>query len=226
VARALAATPVPVWVGVGHTGDRSLADELAHRCFATPTALAHGLVGEVRDAAEQLADRARRVTRAAHTRLSGADDQVAGRERRIRTGARSAVRSEHRRVAHEALRVEQAARLTLARAGAGLEARGARLSSDRLQEGLTRQRHTVSSRLEVAGSRARGALRLAGAELARRQATLDATDPARILRRGFTLTRAADGTILRDPSSLHEGDELTTQFHKGSARSRVVEGPE
>jgi exodeoxyribonuclease VII large subunit len=226
VARALAATPVPVWVGVGHTGDRSLADELAHRCFATPTALAHGLVGEVRDAAEHLADRARRVTRAAHTRLSGADDQVAGRERRIRTGTRSAVRSEHRRVAHEALRVEQAARLTLARASAGLEARGARLSSDRLQEGLRRQRHAVSSRLEVAGSRARGALRLAGAELARRQATLDATDPARILRRGFTLTRAADGAILRDPSSLHDGDELTTQFHKGSARSRVVEEPE
>ena len=47
-----------------------------------------------------------------------------------------------------------------------------------------------------------------------------------MLRRGFTLTRAADGAILRDPSSLHDGDELTTQFHKGSARSRVVEEPE
>ena len=39
VARALATTPVPVWVGVGHTGDRTVADELAHRYFATPTAL-------------------------------------------------------------------------------------------------------------------------------------------------------------------------------------------
>jgi exodeoxyribonuclease VII large subunit len=54
---------------------------------------------------------------------------------------------------------------------------------------------------------------------------LEAADPARILRRGFTLTRDADGRILRDPARLEDGDELVTQFADGSARSRVVKGP-
>jgi exodeoxyribonuclease VII large subunit len=225
VARALATTPVPVWVGVGHTGDRTVADELAHRYFATPTALAHGLVTEVRNAADQLGDRARRLTRAAHTRLTGAGDAIAGRERRISTGARGAVRAERRRAAHEALRVEQAARTTIARADTALEARQLRLSPDRLHDALARQGNAVSSRLDEVQARVRAALRLAGSELARRQATLEAADPARILRRGFTLTRDAGGDILRDPSSLSDGDVLVTQFFAGSARSRIVEDP-
>jgi exodeoxyribonuclease VII large subunit len=90
---------------------------------------------------------------------------------------------------------------------------------------LARQANAVSSRLDEVQARVRAALRLAGSELARRRATLEAADPARILRRGFTLTRDADGDILRDPSTLREGDELVTQFLAGSARSRIVEEP-
>ncbi len=223
VARAIATTPVPVWVGVGHTGDRTVADELAHRYFSTPTALAHGLVTEVRTAAHELGDRARRVTLAAQSRLAGAVDAVDGRRHRIRTGARSAVRAEHRRVAHEALRVEQAARTTLARADTVLDGHRSRLSPGRLNERLARRSDAVSSRLEAVQARARAALRLAEAELAHRQAVLAASDPARILRRGFTLTRDDSGNILRDSSGLREGDELVTQFVDRAVRSRVVD---
>jgi exodeoxyribonuclease VII large subunit len=223
VARAIAATPVPVWVGVGHTGDRTVADELAHRSFATPTALAHGLVAEVRDATEQLGDRARRLTRAARSRLTGATDAVARREHRIGAGARGAVRSERRRVVHEALRVEHAARTTIERAGTALASRRERLAPDRIRDTFTRESDGVSSRLDEVQTRARAALRLATSELSRRHAKLEAADPARILRRGFTLTRDPSGAILRDPLRLREGDELVTQFSEGSARSRVVE---
>ena len=36
VAHAIATAAVPVWTGIGHTGDRTVADEVAHRCFPTP----------------------------------------------------------------------------------------------------------------------------------------------------------------------------------------------
>ncbi len=37
VARAIAASDHPVWTGIGHTGDQSVADEVANRAFITPT---------------------------------------------------------------------------------------------------------------------------------------------------------------------------------------------
>jgi len=37
VARAVATSAVPVWTGIGHTGDQSVADEVANRSFITPT---------------------------------------------------------------------------------------------------------------------------------------------------------------------------------------------
>ena len=37
VARAIAGSDVPVWTGIGHTGDQSVADEVANRAFITPT---------------------------------------------------------------------------------------------------------------------------------------------------------------------------------------------
>ncbi len=224
VARSIAAMPVPVWVGIGHTGDRTVADELAHRCFSTPTALAHGLVNEVDEAAVELRERARRLTRAAHTHLTRSAAMVATRDHRVVSGARSALRAEWARVAQKALRVEHGARTTIAHADATVDARRTRLSPDRVRDVLGRQRNAVSSRLDAVQTRARATLRLADSELGRRRAMLDAADPARILRRGFTVTRDAAGDIVRDPSLLHEGDELITDFFTGSTRSRVVEG--
>ncbi len=37
VARAIATSDTPVWTGIGHTGDQSVADEVANRSFITPT---------------------------------------------------------------------------------------------------------------------------------------------------------------------------------------------
>jgi exodeoxyribonuclease VII large subunit len=225
VARAIAAAPVPVWIGVGHTGDRTVADEIAHRCFATPTALAHGLVGQVRDAADLLAERARNTSRAGQARLVEAREALTHREHRVRTGARSAVRNERGRVASEALRIEHAARTTIVRAETALDTRRRHLRPERARDILVRQERVLATRLDQVQARSRAALRLAGSEIARRRAMLEAADPARILRRGFTLTRDADGRILRDPARLEDGDELVTQFADGSARSRVVKGP-
>jgi exodeoxyribonuclease VII large subunit len=48
VARTVCGLPVPVVTGIGHEVDWSVADEVAHVAFKTPTACAAGLVAEVR----------------------------------------------------------------------------------------------------------------------------------------------------------------------------------
>jgi exodeoxyribonuclease VII large subunit len=60
----------------------------------------------------------------------------------------------------------------------------------------------------------------------RRLATLAAragtVDPARALARGWSITRTADGRLVRDPADAAPGTELVTTVAGGEVRSRVV----
>jgi exodeoxyribonuclease VII large subunit len=47
VARAVVRCPVPVWIAIGHATDRTVADLVAHRSCATPSAAVAGLVSMV-----------------------------------------------------------------------------------------------------------------------------------------------------------------------------------
>ena len=57
--------------------------------------------------------------------------------------------------------------------------------------------------------------------LEKASAQLQALSPYAVLDRGYSLTTAADGAVVRDASSLSAGDELTTRFARGTAVSTV-----
>jgi exodeoxyribonuclease VII large subunit len=50
---------------------------------------------------------------------------------------------------------------------------------------------------------------------------LAAFDPTAVLARGYSITRAADGTVVTDASSVREGQELKTMLAKGWVESEV-----
>ena len=52
---------------------------------------------------------------------------------------------------------------------------------------------------------------------ARRQAL----DPARALARGWSITRTVDGTLVRSPTQVSDGDEIRTELAEGTITSRV-----
>ncbi len=49
----------------------------------------------------------------------------------------------------------------------------------------------------------------------------DGVDPRRALARGWSITRTADGRVVRHAEDLHVGDELVTQLAAGTVHSRV-----
>ena len=51
-----------------------------------------------------------------------------------------------------------------------------------------------------------------------------ANDPERTLRRGWSITRTADGQVVRSPDDVSPGDELRTLVAEGEVRSTVSAG--
>jgi exodeoxyribonuclease VII large subunit len=55
------------------------------------------------------------------------------------------------------------------------------------------------------------------------EASVRALDPRRVLERGYTITRTADGRVLRHAGAVGAGAELVTELAHGRVTSRVEE---
>lgn len=174
VARTIAGLAVPVLTGIGHEIDRSIADEVAHTSYKTPTACAAALVGAARVFADRISALRTAIADHAHRAIDMADRQrtdLAGRTIR----AANAVLRHH---------------------------------TDLLAAGQSRLLHTASAlpqrhreRLDALGARLR------------------ALDPAMVLARGWSITRLSDGTLVRSPQDVSDGDTLVTALADGTVTS-------
>lgn len=127
VARAIAACPLPVVVGVGHEIDRSVADEVAHTSAKTPTAAAALLVDAVRQfdrAVETAADRLGALT---GDQLKTASDRLAGTGHRLVVAASMAGSRHATWLAASASQLAERATRALERSDARLDGADVRL---------------------------------------------------------------------------------------------------
>jgi len=198
VARAVATLAVPVWCGLGHEIDRSVVDEVAHRSFKTPTACAAAVVERVLEAGGRSEAAFEEILARADHRLHTAGQRVGRRSSAV--ALRAGARLEHASHALEA---------------AAHRARGR----------TERRIATVDAHLDAAARTVVEApfrrLDRAAVALERAEALRRAFDPARTLARGWSITRTADGTLVRD-ATVAPGTELVTAVADGSIRSRVT----
>ncbi len=97
VARAIAGAQTPVWTGIGHTGDESVADLVAHTRAITPTKLGEELVSRVRSWDQHyLRLPAQRISVSLEAVLDEATEFVNERRRTMIFAVRDRLRSEER----------------------------------------------------------------------------------------------------------------------------------
>jgi exodeoxyribonuclease VII large subunit len=221
VARTIAASATPVFTGIGHETDRTIADDVAHSCFKTPTACAHELVARLRGYVDSCERAWGHIDRRARALLDLHDDATIALARRA-AGATNRLLATHRQHSrHLAERIASETNHALSRAEARLDRhRSAAASAGRRP--LRRADARLDDQRAALPLRAARALGRAERDLERTDARVRAHDPVRLLARGFTVSRGADGSIVRQAAALEAGDELLTTFADGTARTRVV----
>jgi exodeoxyribonuclease VII large subunit len=219
VAAAVARAAFPVLTGLGHEIDDSVADRAAHQAFKTPTKVAEFLVARVA-AAERRLDAAaaalRREAPAAVRRDRERLDALAGRVRSL------------------AGRVSQArGRLVLLERGLEAVSRARLRHGAAEAAGLDRQLRAAAGRATARAAQlperalrrvadlARGALRLAGSRLEGASSRARILDPQRTLERGYSITRRADGALVRSAGAAPAGERIVTRVADGVISSRV-----
>jgi len=221
VARAIATSPIPVICGIGHEIDTSVADLVAHASFKTPTACAQFVIErvvtfdfELRERAERLAQSARVLPVLHEGRL----DLLASRTTELVSQRLESARRDNQRTAAN---LERRVTHALVRADHGLvnaQSQVARLSAQALNAGRTRC-DSVAEQLRSLPLRH---LRDHQQRLEVHQARLDAVDPQRALRRGWSITTNAQGKVVRSVVDVEVADTLLTRLADGTVTSTVT----
>lgn len=220
VARAIDACPLPVVAGIGHETDTTIADLVADRRAATPTAAAE-LTSAGYVEVQQYLGKLGPVLRVAMRRA------LEGRMQRLDLLGRSLVHPGERlarlraEVAHLGTRIAGSLHLRLGHSAGALQQARARLKAARPDLHHTRRDlRELNARLRT----------IMEARLDGHRAGLDALatnlahlSPQAVLQRGYSITRKSDGAIVLSSEQLAAGEALRLTFGHGWAGARVTE---
>ena len=199
IANAIATSALPVFTGLGHEIDRSVADEVAHSALKTPTACAAALVERVQSFRDRCEQAWMAIGHRAQRAVALAENEVGDVARSIRHQVVASVERADDRLVQRARDVRAGASQVVQRADAKLLSATAAVG--RVPARLDPEfRHltAVSERLRL-------------------------LDPANTLARGYSIARTASGRAVLDAAALQVGDVIVTTFAKGTATTRVEE---
>ena len=224
VARAIAASSIPVISGIGHETDFTIADFVADLRAPTPSAAAELVVHRKQDFQAEIENRIRRMSQLFRLRLAEARQRLTElRMHRVFQTLASRLAEKSQRVDDCVVVLDKAIRQRLSearqqwlRVAPGVS----RYDFQRLL-GLTRATLDQSAkRFQTEFSRY---LADRHNRLSHLQALLRERSPLVILGRGYSITRDASGRILRDAAAVPIGAEISIRVAQGELGATVRE---
>jgi exodeoxyribonuclease VII large subunit len=245
VARAIVAARTPVIAGVGHEVDVTIADLVADRRAATPTAAAEIAVPDRAELVEHIDLLAGRMRRRVLANLDTARRDLRALQRSsVLRDPLGRLRSARQHTDELSTALGSALRATLSLRARQLSPLADRLAAlhpmrlieqrrgrlDRLVDQLRWQLGALAKRETDRLARAQQKLiaanpahtvKLARQRVRAAERQLEALSYRSVLKRGFTVTRDGDGNILHAAGDAHGTDQLETEFADGRVTSHT-----
>jgi exodeoxyribonuclease VII large subunit len=227
LARAIAASTVPVVSAVGHETDFTISDFVADLRAPTPSAAAEVIVQTQVSLLDQVAACRAKVLQAVRYRL------LLSRRHLHERGTERATTLMHRAIGRRAQRLDDLdsqlrrnQRVSLEKKTRSLVALTSRLQANDLRLRFARIRHTqeilrqqMLNVVQSCLSQARRRLELLDAHLAQ-------LSPLSVLGRGYSIVEDMEGRVLRASSEISSGDRLKILLHRGEIEAAVLETKE
>jgi exodeoxyribonuclease VII large subunit len=189
--------PLPIITGIGHDRDESILDMVSHTRVKTPTAAAVFLIDHLKTIMDILNDSQERIVRMAQQKLTTYQTQLA-------TLAELLPKLFFNVKVHQEARLNALNNSIINLAQLKISNLKSQISTIESRLPILLERRLISEihRLQLIEEKAKG------------------LDPALLLKRGYSITMK-DGKIVRDPQTLHHGDEIESRIEKGTIKSIV-----
>lgn len=223
LARAIAASTIPIVSAIGHETDFTIADFVADLRAPTPSAAAELVTAAQHRIEERIQSLAARVHRAGRFHLMHARQRYARlSSESVLTRLRDTVDRRDQRIDELRLRLEAATQRRLRNRAQRLA-----ILTERLRhQNISLRIATTQRRLQSANDRlhriSTQTITTGQTRLNRSAARLEALSPLAVLSRGYALIYAEDGTLLRTAADTTAGQKIHARLGKGTLEAQVT----
>ena len=199
LAAAVAQMPIPVIVGIGHERDETVLDYVAHTRVKTPTAAAALLIAHGAAELEAIEELRADISQHALLQLQKAKTRLTTTATVVPRAARLVCENQRHRLQQLLSRTPQAA-----------------------QKHIITQQHRLHVCREMMTLASHMIVQKAAMHHNHLQQRLALLDPLLPLRRGYSITYAPDGSILRSADALLPGQTITTRLAEGTIKTQLI----
>jgi len=221
VARAAAASDIPLISAVGHETDFTLIDFVSDKRAPTPTAAAEMAVPVRMELLAQVLDDGARMAGAMGRLLAERSQRVEGLGRGL-PNLRRVVEDSSQRLDDWGERLTYSLKTGLERRRGRLTEAAGRLVPPKSR--IVLARGTLASESRALAGAARNLLKEHRSRFAQASALLESYSYTKVLERGFTLVLDGDGELVPSAAGLTAGTDLTLRFHDGDRGVTVRDG--
>ncbi len=222
VARAIAGCTIPTVSAVGHEVDFTIADFVADLRAPTPSAAAETVSPDQQDWLRQIAKQQDRLTNAARQRLKALNARLMHLEARLRDPRRE-LQEKSQRMDELELRLGKAMHRHMERASVQSQHLGRRLLMQSPAARLAIAHKTLDLVDERLHNSLRQHLKQQREALEHTAQSLHLVSPLATLGRGYAIVRDSKGQIVRQASSLSEGEQISARLADGTITASVTQ---
>ncbi len=222
LARAIAASSLPVISAVGHETDFTICDFVADLRAPTPSAAAELVIQSKLQLADRVENLRTRASRAVRYQLLLSRNALNGlAQQGTFARMRDLIARRGQRVDELIFRLADSQRRRLRDYHRRLETASARVRAHDLRTKLMAMRRDVDSRTGALAAVTRNVLLHHRARLERLTAQLEALSPVAILDRGYALVFDSSGTLVKDTVQLSAGESIRARVASGEFTATV-----
>ncbi len=222
LARAIAASRIPIISAIGHETDFTICDFVADLRAPTPSAAAEIVIRSKQELQESVAALRERLRRAVQYKLLYQRQNLTSLEKnRVFARMEDAIARRQQRIDDLRFRLQSLMRARLGDASRRLDRGVSSLRQRDLRQQLRMRQRELLSRLEALSAATRRYLMSHRSRLEQTSAKLAALSPVAILERGYSLIFDAHGTLVKDASQLAPGDPIQARLARGEVDARV-----
>jgi exodeoxyribonuclease VII large subunit len=224
LARAIAASAIPVVSAIGHETDFTIADFVADLRAPTPSAAAELVTAAQHRIGERIEALAARIHRAGRFQLMHARQRYARlSSESVLNRLRDAIGRRDQHIDELSLRLDAAVARRIRLGAQQLAALNERLRRQNISVRIAATQRRLQSATERLHRTSTKTITANEGRLYRATARLDALSPLAVLSRGYALVYAEDGNLLRSPEETAPGETIRARLARGTLTAKVLD---